>query len=41
MTVGQKRTAKTNLMTAMENIVMRGIADDPPGPVRTILMAQM
>ena len=41
MTVRQKDTAKNDVMTTIENIVRRGIADDPQGPVRTILMAQM
>ena len=42
MTVRQKNTAKTNVMTATKNIVMRGIADDDPqGPVRTILIAEI
>ena len=41
MTVRQKDTAKTDVMTATENIVMRGIVDDPQGSARTILMAQM
>ena len=41
MTARQKYTAKTDVMTATENIMMKGIADDPQGPVRTILIAQM
>ena len=39
MTVRQKDTAKTDVMTATENIVIRGIAAQ--GPARTILIAQM
>ena len=41
MTVRQKDTAKIDVMTATENIMMRGIVDDPQGPARTILIAQM
>ena len=41
MTLRQKDTAKTNVMTATENIVIRGIVDDSQGPTRTILIAQM
>ena len=41
MTVRQKDTAKTDVMTAAENIMMRGIVDDSQGPARTILIAQM
>ena len=41
MTVRQKDTTKIDVMTATENIVMRGIVDNPQGPARTILMAQM
>ena len=41
MTVRQKDTAKTNVMTATKNIVIRGIVDDAQGPARTILIAQM
>ena len=35
MTVRQKDTGKTDVMTATESIVMRGIVDDPQGPART------
>ena len=41
MTVRQKDTAKTIVMTATEQIAMGGIAGDPQGPVRTRLIAQM
>ena len=41
MTVRQKDTAKTDVMTATENIVTREIVDDSQGPARTILVAQM
>ena len=41
ITVRQKDTAKTDAMTPTMNIVIREIADDPQGPVRAILMAQM
>ena len=41
MTVRQKDTAKIDVMTATENIVIRGIVDDSQGPARTILIAQM
>ena len=41
MTVRQKDTAKTDVMTATKNIVIRGIVDDSQGPTRTILIAQM
>ena len=39
MTVRQKDTANTDVMTATENIVMRGLVDDPQGPARTLLIA--
>ena len=41
MTIRQKDTPKIDVMTATENIVIRGIADDPQGPVKRILIAQM
>ena len=41
VTVRQKDNAKTNVMTATKNIVIRGIVDDAQGPARTILIAQM
>ena len=38
MTVRQKDTANADVMTATENIVMRGLVDDPQGPARTLLI---
>ena len=39
MTLRQKDTANTDVMTATEYIVMRGLVDDPHGPARTLLIA--
>ena len=39
MTVRQKDTANTDVMTATENIMVRGLVDDPQGPARTLLIA--
>ena len=41
MIVRQKATAKTDVITATKNIVIRVIVDDSQGPTRTILIAQM
>ena len=39
--IGQKDIAKTHGMTATAQIMMKGIAGNPQGPVRTTLITQM